>query len=771
MGNINRPYVVFDTEQEVYFRASTLPYVGFENDNDLPSGWYFDIKRWCSLFDLKLPSMPRLFDPSTQGLPEWDFFRSGVGNLKTDLKVLDIYEKFIDHERAWIPSIQNGWYFRWRTDYFYYSDNSYVQYIDTSDNINGRNVVVLEEKLCPSYPVTAASYTRNNDYRVPVYDLRCKQVSSFTGIYINEEEQKTKMSATTTPIWTNVDITKREFIIDTSINGVTRLLFNNNYIERVGPIIPTSLHDFGKGDILGASDGKEWQVFTLKRFPVISSTFSIYEVDTNTETWQEWTKVDTFQDLINAANISPIYAYGSKYYYLDKDLGYVVFGDSESGVPDIGKYIIAMYDVTLRIEYEEAESDLTVDAFNADISPIRQPVNQGFICISHEELDPAKITLRINRDPIAFSNPMTYGPVYVGNDYATLRAEVLSSTGTPVPDTEVEFTVTPSTIGAIGGVSSGVAYSVTNGSGYSYSFYQPPINAEEMGFYASLETAVQGNTLHLDNPSAGLTINDDIYLYKVLKDDPLLGMNMSEYLEENLPDPPWYANPTIYPAAYEKWVEEMKTIFKMAEWTTSPAPNGRKVIVYNWDSSAINPILGNTGAFVPTRPSSIDSNGGVLTYPSGALIPSDPYTVVGYSPYFEDIGAYWVCCTKYIEIQASCWSSFYNRRIYSNIIRVKVQLPKYLLGEYINEQLQKIPFGFKIYQDAANNHAAGLDGATFLTINPHSGPYQVIDMIIDSDGDNISDYFDPYPGQDNSLTGTWVDAPQNGVGFMIQIVI
>lgn len=56
-------------------------------------------------------------------------------------------------------------------------------------------------------------------------------------------------------------------------------------------------------------------------------------------------------------------------------------------------------------------------------------------------------------------------------------------------------------------------------------------------------------------------------------------------------------------------------------------------------------------------------------------------------------------------------------------------MPRYLLGEHISEQLQRIPFGWKIYEDRDNNHAAGLGGATFLTINPHSGPYQIIDVI------------------------------------------
>ena len=150
-------------------------------------------------------------------------------------------------------------------------------------------------------------------------------------------------------------------------------------------------------------------------------------------------------------------------------------------------------------------------------------------------------------------------------------------------------------------------------------------------------------------------------------------------------------------------------------------------------------------------------------------MPSEPYYMMIYPPYNQDIGAYWVATTKYIEFRASCWSTYYNRRVYSNTIRAKVQLPRYLLGEYVNEQLYKIPFGWKLYQDGDRNHAAGLDGATFLTINPHSGPYQIIDLVIDSDGNGIPDYFDPYTYQDQSFTGEWASAPWSGISFKIYV--
>lgn len=760
MASIYRPYISFDTQQEVYTIVEAEPYVGFENTSDLPEGWKFDIKRWCSLFDLKLPTFPRLYEPSTQGLPEWEYFQSGIGSIKRDLKVRYFEVEFVDHEHYWIPQINNGWYYRWKTEYFYFSDNSRTQYLDPANTINNRNTIVLDTKPANSFPISVSSFTRNNTYHIPERYIGIKQVGKFTGIWTDGIQAETQMPSTNTIIWSSVDTNYKEFVVDRTVNNVTKLLFNNDYIERVGSS-PISIHDFGTGDILGASSGEEWQYFYLRRFPVLLDSFNLYVVDSENGTWEEWTRLETYQDLLNQTGI-PDPSAADNFYYVDKDLGIVVFGDSESGIPPIGYYLVAMYDVTLRVEYEEDGMPINIDAIDANVNPISQSINQGYICISHEELEAASITLKIDKELISFSDPPTHGPLYVGNDFAVLQAEVLSPTGTSVPNVDVQFELVPNNIGYIGGSSTGISSGITDGSGFAYSFYQPPIDTEEMGFYATSENSVQGNTLILDNPNAGLSLNDDIYLYKVLKDDPLLGMNFSginlegdNYLEANLPDPPWWADPDsgngAYQDNYERWKDEMIQIFKISEWTPSSQPNGRKVVVYNWDNDALNPILNTTGAFIPTRPLSIDDAGGALTYPSGALTPFDRYDTLIYPPYNDDIGSYWVCCTKYVEFQASCWSPYYNRIIKSNIIRAKVQLPRYLLGEYVNEQLQKIPFGWKIYQDQDNNHAAGLGGATFLTINPHYGPYQIVDVL-------AGDY-----------TDEWASASWSGTSFKITI--
>ena len=91
---ISQSSINFNTSQLVVKNSTTDPYVGYENLTEVPDGWRFDIKRWSSAFDLKLPSLPRLADPSTQGVSESEYFQSGVGSVELgDLYLEEIEER------------------------------------------------------------------------------------------------------------------------------------------------------------------------------------------------------------------------------------------------------------------------------------------------------------------------------------------------------------------------------------------------------------------------------------------------------------------------------------------------------------------------------------------------------------------------------------------------------------------------------------------------------------------------------------------------------
>lgn len=783
---ITRPTINFRTKQIVVSDAEAKPYVGFHHLTESPDGFLYDIKRWCSLFDLRLPTMPRLADASTQGVSESKYFKSGVGDKDFgDLYLNDIKEMSIDNNTLWIPEIRNGHYFRYKTPFFLYSDNSRIQYLTSSNNRSNRNYIKLDAEPEMTSPILAASFKRNPKTNTPDYDIHVHQCADFTGIYLNEEEQETVTSAGKI-LWDNVDFTKKEFIVDNTIEGETSLYFNRDYIKTHG-VVPTVFQDLAACEILGSSDGSNYQVYKLKYFPVLADdSFHLYVV--SDFTWTEWERVDSWFDLINS---DPTYL--NNRYFVDKDLGIVYLGSNNNGgVPVIGDILVACYSSTLRIEYEEAETKNILDATEADVNPITQHINQGFVVITHNQLEAASIVLDINKPRIPFtSQPPEYGPITIGSDYALLRATVKSTEGNAIPGKLVGFTMIPSGIGYLDGAEE--SSSITDGIGQAYSSYQPPVSTDTLGFYTVTTRASTHPSytsgykdVIIKDSNAGLELQEDnLYIYQVLKDDIILGYdNVDDWItaqiaDGNLEVPSW----AITSELESKWRDEIRIKYDLKEWNGSDEFNstgvltGRKVVVYkidptgaseyegdNWDSNAINPITGELGAVVPLRPEFIEkindasdefNNYYRLIYPEAAIPDCDP------DDSGNPIGGYWVVSPRTIKFRASCWSEFYNRIIYSNEITVRISMPEYMLGEYLTPLLEKVPYGWRIPSETSSM-ASGIDGATFITINPFGtynpspdynnvlwGPYEIFDVIngtIDDDND-------------------WADAPFQSIGF------
>ncbi len=756
---VTRPSINYGTKQVVYHRESMKPYVGFENTDDMPDGWRFDIKRWCSPFDLRLPRMPRLSDTSTQGVSESTYFKSGVGSVDSgDLYMQSIEELFLDHERHWVPIVRHGQYFRFKTPWFLYGDNSRIQYLSSDDNRSGRNYLELEEEPEMASPILASSFRRTSSTRTPMHDTCLNQMYEFSGIYIDEEEQET-VSPLGKINWNNVDVTKREFVVENTIEGTTVLRFNDDYIETVG-VEPVVYQDLAAGELLGMSNGSNYQVYYLNRFPVLADdSFHLYIAGVST--WEEWTRVETWFELINST--------AQKQYFVDKDLGIIYFGSSVSGgCPPLGTYLVVTYDVTLRIEYEEVDRDTDTKAWEADTSPVTQYINQGFVCITHDQLEAAIITLEIDKAMIPFTySPREYGPIYVGSDYGILKATVTTIGGTVVPGIEVGFEMVPSSVGYLAGATSSSA--VTNGRGEAYTSYQPPTSADSLGFYT---TIVRDSTSpyypdHKDviirETETGLEgREDEIYLYQILKDDILLGYaTVDDWIYYNMDTPSWVVDATTY----VQWKSEVIIENDIKDWAGVQSDGtivGRKVVTYmldptteNYDSSAVHPATGDTGAVVAVRPvlvEKITDSGDAYYGFWRAIYPEDAVPDCDPDDNNNNIGGYWLCSTRVVNFKAHCWSPYYNRIIYSNEVAVRISLPDYLLGEYVNDYLQKVPFGWKLPTDT-DNVAAGLNGATFITVNPHSGPYQIVDLVHGTDSED------------------WASAPFKSIGFQFEIEI
>jgi hypothetical protein len=753
---VTRSSINFHTKQTVYFRESTQPYVGYEKTDDMPDGWRYDIKRWCSPFDLRLPTLPRLSDSDMQGLPEEEYFKSGVGSVDDkDCLVQSVSELFRDHERHWIPVVMPGHYYRYSTPYYLYSDKSRVQYVDPNNNKDNRNYILLDTEPQIGSPISATIYRRHPITRSPSAYIRIKQVAKFSGTYTDGIED-----TTVTPLrkilWDNVDYTKKEFIVDYTQDGYTSLRFNRDFTRSIG-VDPVVFQDLAACEVVGISNGSSYQTYYLNYFPVLADdSFHLYVADATS--WTEWTRVDTWFELINSTN--------QNRYFIDKDLGIIYLGSAAAGgIPPIGHTVVVSYKVTIRIEYE-ATSHKKVTSWLADTSPVSQYINQGFVCITNDQLEASNIKLEIDKPIIPFTyNPREYGPVYAGSDYAVLKAIVTTASGTVVPNTEVGFTMTPTNIGYIAGSSSIV--SATNGKGEAYTSYQPPVSADNLGFYTTIVRASNHPSYpaHKDviirSVDAGLNGREnEIYIFQILKDDILLGYDdVDEWIYYNMTAPAWVTDAALY----ARWKEEVVEEYDLRDWDgvqTDGSIVGRKVVVYkidpvtdNYDPYAVNPVTGELGAVVPVRPELVEKITSIgdpyyglwrVIYPEDAIPDPDP------DDSNNNVGGYWLASTRLVTFQAHCWSERYNRIIYSNKIIIRVSMPDYLLGEYVNDYMQKIPFGWKLPTDD-DNIAAGLNGATFITINPHSGPYKIIDLIHGNTSDD------------------WASAPFTSIGFQFHI--
>ena len=426
-------------------------------------------------------------------------------------------------------------------------------------------------------------------------------------------------------------------------------------------------------------------------------------------------------------------------YFVDKDLGIVYFGSSNPDyLPSSNREIVVTYQPTLRIEYEEQDFPSTIRATEANTNPVTQSVNQGFVCITHERLEPYAITLTIDKPRIrGTTSPVLYGPISIGSDHAILTATVTSIRGTPLPNIPVNFTVDPA-LGFLNG-SLGAGSSITDEYGRAYAVYQPPVSADDLGYYSTVARNSTSPSYPTDREVVVNTTDDigwsgyedDVYIYQVLKDDIILGYKtVDSFLQQLYYDepPPWVHDATTY----AQWKSEMIARYELTDFQSEPIPsgqkiNGRKVVIYqisgsdNYDATAINPVTGLAGTVVPVRPLAIERDAANLwriIYSNGAIADC------GIS---EDIAGYWLVSSKRLIFRASCWSDFFNNYIYSNYVYTRLGLPNYMLGEYIATNGDKIPFGWKL--PSTDNIASGLNGATFITINPYKGPYPVLDLV------------------------------------------
>lgn len=683
----SKPYVVdIDTKRSVIRLSGLSPNVGLESNDPEIKGFTYDLKAWeaTPVDETQEPfiTLPRYLPKPLVGIPE-SYYQSGIQGepeTATDLELQRIELESFDYRRKWLPKLWHGFYYLSDENHFLFSDESVVQNVDYTDNRSGRNYLLLDKVPKASNPLLARMYIRDDDWVERIY-RDVKLVTKFSGIAEDGEELETE-SSTGEIDWDNVEENIPETLIFYETDTPS-LIFNNDWTKLVGAEA-SEYAELADCENLGLCNGEGNQRFYTKYFPIQDNAeLHVYLVDDSAEEFTEWTRVSNFDAS------GPI----DEHFIVDEDYGIIQFGDGTNGeIPAENFYVFVTYRATLRVEYEEEGTTDLCTGLLAEVNPVAQSLNHGFITVNGYDDEPDTITLEA--DPLI---------VEMATDLSFLTATVLSRSGRPCRDIDVYFEfVDGDDVGSIGGIRApGSFLGRTNAAGLARTYYRPPSSIEDMTWYTStISTSGMGLVLPL-GAEPDPFYDEHIYTYAIYRDDPMMGKAGAD-----------------------------TTIGEVA-WTTTPRPNGRKVILYEVTTSGSwkDPITG-VGAsgpnpiYRPLRPGSFDLGENSLEYTVALTPPETGDTVTS-----TWIGGYAVVASRSVTLRAYCFSRRLNTNIYSNEVTLSIILPERMRGTYIEAgDKANIPFGWRLY-DADYTIASAITAGTYLGINPRAGAYPIIDVI------------------------------------------
>lgn len=445
-------------------------------------------------------------------------------------------------------------------------------------------------------------------------------------------------------------------------------------------------------------------------------------------------------------------------------------------IPASGAEIRVGYHTTPRIEYLSLkQTDKTV-ADDVNARPSNVPEGNGIVYISRKPLALSSLVLSVDKPLISGS---TYGPLNVGADYALLTATAYDSDENPVariPVTIDEIT-SPPFIGYLNGAPDAFV-APTNYSGFINAGFVVGGDMSTVFLAAESITSLSGQTAVTVAGNYDYIDVDEIFIYVVTKDDPAQGTvgvlanyqpgslsvssllpnsfqkltvtTMKDALSVNLTDiypddvfnggtlTIYTTSNTAFSATIKYWRDGTVyidqtlpvvdadidfVVLNKPNWQTwNPSTlNGRKRVLYTYNVNAINPITNLLGAYFPVQPSSksYDTSTNQTTFIFDLTLPSaDPTDVE------NNVGGYMLTIPRLVSFRASAIDPFSGRPILSNTISVRIYIPDYLNGIYLNNN-GKIPYGFRIRDDIVDA-STGIDGVTFVTINPVAGSYGAV---------------------------------------------
>jgi hypothetical protein len=449
----------------------------------------------------------------------------------------------------------------------------------------------------------------------------------------------------------------------------------------------------------------------------------------------------------------------------DTELTYVAPG----AIPANGAEVRAAYYTTPRIEYAADKQQDLVVADDVNVRPVTVPEGNGIVYITRVPLALETLLLEIDKPLISGG---LYGPLNIGADFALLTATAYSPVSEPVPrlPIEIEQTSAPPFVGLLNG--SPFDYeSISNYSGQINTSYV--IGNDFSAIFLKTEDVVQASSQTLVSLTGDYTDIelDEVFIYVITKDDPIQGTvgvlanydpgslstsgllpGSSQKLDTTtMKDFPTITVGDIYPdnvfnggmltvytiaglaldAMIKYWrsgtvyLEESLSVadgdidflvLNKPDWIAWNAStlNGKKRVLYEYNSNAVNPVSGALGAYFPIQPSSSTYDGTSTTFVFDKILPLPDAADIE-----NNVGGYMLTVPRVVSFRARATDPLTGRTVLSNTIDLKIFVPDYLNGVYLADS-GRIPYGLRTRTDSLDA-ASGLDGAVFVTINPVAG--------------------------------------------------
>jgi hypothetical protein len=739
-------------------------------------GWKFDSRIWPDDLVENINSfVPGIFDPTHSGVTR-TYFQSGIGDgddcrLEELRYIVSSGIQASATSNLWAPIINHGYFYDYNEGNYLFSDDSITLIPSYSGVVAGVKTIPtgysrIELPEFPKVGTPMLARTFAWDAADSKYDISVeyRKKVDFTGKRLSDGTHLPTYSGSTRMIiWPNIEPSDPEFIVTysgfTNSGVIPSAIFNRQVVSPVGTITASGVPTFSALDTVGYAE-EEGQQYHLTYAPVDKSSpvrvFSWSESGSGgISAYREWQPVPSGTSFVGNQVL------------LDADLGTIQFGTVASGqnFPPIGSKIGAHYYKSVQFEYEPEYTQDSVVALEANLNPMYRRSGRGFVYISPYVSDPATVVLTAELPLLSLDK---YGPLYIGSNFCPVVATVKDSKGNVLEGIAVDIEITSVPTAGTFGSSNHEVTAVTDEYGEARCFYNPPRTIAEIGEeidaahmyvdaapayadfpYVTQTTVMMTSNILLESSDSP----DDIYVYGVYTDDPILGVQYgtvsatdiaaqaAEYYKRYFSAEDIYGETGMIPSgvvstAAINWEDGHRMIWNLARPTIfeSNAGLGRRMILTEYDATALNPHTIADGAWVPKQPFKIELNDTVGSY----SVVFDTTRVAIPLP-TGSLNSYFLVAPTSVKLKAHVYNPRLNRTIYSNEIEVKLSIPDYMNGlwlvdgvnsmnigeisSFITAALEgkKLPLGFRL-RSSSVTLAAALDGITFLDVNSTDNP-------------------------------------------------